>query len=280
MTTIFRYTLARSRGQMLGWGVALFLLGLMAVARYDLMRENQESIQQILQSSAGRFAALFGDVNRIMTPAGFLSLAFFSYLPLILGVYAILAGSGLLAADEENGTLDLVLAHPVSRTGLFLGRVLAFAVTTVAILGLSWLGFIVAMSWSSLSVGLWEMARPYLSLLALLFFFAGLALLFSMVLPSRRLAAMAAGMVLLVSFFLTTLARLDKSLDGVARLSPITYYQSGEAVEGLDVPALLGLLAAASAFTGLAWWCFERRDIRVVGEGGWRWPLRWRRASG
>jgi ABC-2 type transport system permease protein len=280
VTTIFRYTLARFRGQILGWGVALFLLGLMAVARYDLMSENRESIQQILQGSAGRFIAMFGDVNRIMTPSGFLSLAFFSYLPLILGVFAILSGSGLLAADEENGTLDLVLAHPVSRTGLFVGRVLALAVSTAAILALSWLGFVLAMNWSSLSVGWWEMARPYLSLMALLFFFAGLALLFSMVLPSRRLAAMTTGMVLLVSFFLTTLARLDKSLDGVARLSPISYYQSGEAVEGLDVPALVGLLAVAAAFTVLAWGCFERRDIRVVGEGGWRWRLRWRKAGG
>jgi ABC-2 type transport system permease protein len=119
------------------------------------------------------------------------------------------------------------------------------------------------------------MAQPYFSLLALLFFFAGLALLLSMTLPSRRLAAMTAGMVLLVSFFLTTLARLEKSLDGFARLSPISYYQGGDAVEGLNLSWFVGLMAAAAVFTVLAWWLFERRDIRVVGEGGWRWPLRW-----
>jgi ABC-2 type transport system permease protein len=280
VTTIFRYTLARFRGQILGWGVALFLLGLMAVARYDLMRENQESIQQILKGSAGRLIAMFGDVNRIMSPSGFLSLAFFSYLPLILGVFAILSGSGLLASDEESGTLDLVLAHPISRTGLFLGRVLAFAVTTLAVLALSWLGFVVAMNWSTLSIGWWDMAQPYLSLLALLFFFGGLALLLSMILPSRRQAAMTAGMVLLVSFFLTTLARLDRSLDGLAQLSPIRYYQGGDAVDGLNMAWFAGLLGAAAVFTALAWWRFERRDIRVVGEGGWRWPLRWRKATG
>jgi ABC-2 type transport system permease protein len=280
VTTIFRYALARFRGLIFGWGLALFLLSILSVARYDILRENQESIRQILQGSVGQFVALFGDPTRLMTPGGFLSLAFFSYLPLILGVFAVLAGSGLLAADEENGTLDLVLAHPVSRTALFLGRLLALAVATVAILALSWLGFVVAMNWSTLEVGWWAMARPFVSLLALLFFFGGLALLLSMMLPSRRLASMWAGMVLVGSFFLTTLARLDTSLEPVARVSPVSYYQSGEAVEGLNGSWLAGLLGTAGLFTALAWWRFERRDIRVVGEGVWRWPLVWRKKAG
>ena len=48
----------------------------------------------------------------------------------------------------------------------------------------------------------------------------------------------------------------------------------GDAIDGLNGSWFAGLLAAAGLFAGLAWWCFERRDIRVVGEGGWRWPLR------
>jgi ABC-2 type transport system permease protein len=114
------------------------------------------------------------------------------------------------------------------------------------------------------------MARPYVSLAAVMFFFGGLALLLSMVLPARRSAAMTTGVVLLASYFLTTLARLDTGLEPVARFSPIYYYQGGEAIEGLNALWLAGLLAVAGLFAILAWWCFERRDIRVVGEGGWR----------
>src|SRR5262249_23609904 len=174
-----------------------------------------------------KFVQAFGDPAKLTSPAGFLSLAFFSYMPLVLGVFAVLAGSGLLAADEEAGTLDLVLAHPVSRTALFLGRLLAFGAATLAILALSWLGFLVAMTWSSLDVSGWALALPYVSLLAVLFFFGGLALLLSLVLPARAKAAMAAGLVLLASYFLTTLARVDQDLEPVARLSPTYYYQGG-----------------------------------------------------
>jgi ABC-2 type transport system permease protein len=272
--TIFRYTLARFRGQILGWGLALFLLGLLSVVRYEFVRDNQEAIRQLIQGSARNFIAAFGNPDKLTSPSGFLSTAFFSYMPLVLGVFAVLAGSGLLAADEEAGTLDLVLAHPVSRTALFLGRLLAFGTATLAILVLSWLGFVVAMTWSSLAIGWWDMALPYLSLLAVLFFFGGLALLLSLVLPARRTAAMAAGLVLLASYFLTTLARIDTDLEPVARLSPTYYYQGGDAIEGLNGGWLVGLLTAAGVFMALAWWRFERRDIRVAGEGVWRWPLR------
>ena len=33
MVTIFLYTLARFRGQILGWGLALFLMGVLTVVR-------------------------------------------------------------------------------------------------------------------------------------------------------------------------------------------------------------------------------------------------------
>jgi ABC-2 type transport system permease protein len=274
VVTIFLHALARLRGQILGWGLALLLMGVLTVVRYNIVQDNQEPIRQLLQGSLGGFIRMFGDVDRLTTPAGFLSLALFSYLPLVLGVFAVLSGSGLVVADEENGTLDLLLAHPVSRTALFLGRLLALAVATLVILVLSWLGFLVAMHWSTLDVGWWALARPYVSLAALLFFFGTLSLLLSMVLPARRTAAMTAGVVLLVSYFLTTLARLDKGLERIAQFSPLYYYQGGDALTGLNGQWLTGLLAAAGLLTALAWWCFERRDIRVVGEGGWRWPFR------
>jgi ABC-2 type transport system permease protein len=279
MATIFRYGLARFRGQMLGWGVILFLLSAMSVARYRVMYENQELLQQVLKGSGGKFVGAFTDPNTLTRPEGFLSLVFFAYMPLILGVFAVLAGSSLLAADEENGTLDLVLAHPISRTALFVGRLLAFGTATLAILILSWLGFLLAMQWSPLTVGWGELALPYVSLLAVLLFFGTLAVLLSMVLPSRRTAAMATGMVLLVSFFLTTLARLDPDLETVARLSPLHYYQSGDAIRGLNGWWLASLLTGAGLFAALAWWRFARRDIRVGGEGAWRWPS-WRRRKG
>ena len=272
MMTIFRYTLRRFQGQILGWGIALALFGVLIVSMYDMIAAEQEQLQELLEVYPPEISAFMGDIGTFATPEGFISLEFFSFMPLILGIFAVLTGSGLLVSDEENGRLDLIMAHPVSRAALFLGRLLAFVAATVAILAVCWLGLVVPMNWSSMDIGWGRMWLPLLSLLAELLVFGTLSLLLSMFLPSRRMAATTGGMRLVASFFITGLAKLNENLEPIAKLSPLNYYQAQEAFQGLNGAWLAGLLGSAVVFAALAWWRFQRRDIRVGGEGGWRLP--------
>ena len=272
MMTVFRYTLRRFRGQILGWGIALALLAVLLVSMYDSFAGEQEQFAELLELYPSEITAFIGDITSMATPEGWVSIEFFSYMPLILGIFGVLMGSGLLVSHEESGTLDLIMAHPVSRTALFMGRLLAFVTATVAILVITWLGFIVSMTWSSIDIGWGRMWLPLLSLLAELLLFGTISLFLSMLLPSRRLAATTAGLLLVASFFITGLAKINEDLEPVAKLSPLNYYQTQEAFQGLNGTWLAGLLAAAVLFAALAWWRFQRRDIRVGGEGGWRLP--------
>src|SRR5205085_8095936 len=115
MPVIYRQTLRRLRGQVLGWGIALALISAGIASLYATIAAQQESLQKLIDSYPPEMLAFFGDATAVFTPAGFLGVELFSLMPLIVGIFAILIGSGLLAADEENGTLDLLLAHPVSR---------------------------------------------------------------------------------------------------------------------------------------------------------------------
>ena len=273
MMTIFRYTLRRFRGQILGWGIALALMGVLLISMYDSFAAEQEQLEDLYELYPPEITAFIGDVSSMFaTPEGWVSVEFFSYMPLILGIFAVLVGSGLLVSDEENGRLDLIMAHPVSRTALFLGRLLAFVAATVAILAIAWLGLVVPMNWSSMDIGWGRMWLPLLSLLAELLLFGTLSLLLSMLLPSRRMAATTGGLLLVASFFITGLANINEDLETIAKLSPLNYYQTQDAFEGLNGAWLAGLLGSAVVFAALAWWRFQRRDIRVGGEGGWRLP--------
>jgi ABC-2 type transport system permease protein len=202
-------------------------------------------------------------------------------VPVILGIFAVLTGSGLLAGDEESGKLDLVMAHPISRTGLFVGRLLSAELATLAILAIVWLGFLTSMSWSSLSIDALALTRPLLSLWAVLIVFLTLGLLLSLVLPSRGAAASLAGLLLVASYFVTSMARIKDGLKGLAHFSPLNYYQTDTAFKSLNLTWFGGLLLAALVLALLAWLQFERRDIRVGGEAGWKLPsLRlWRRRT-
>ena len=282
MLTTLRYTFVWLRGQILGWGLGIAALGLILVPFYD--PEILEDYLKMAESLPPEFLAFFGgDISILTTPEGFLGMYGFSMLPVIIGIFAVIVGSGLFASDEESGRLDLIVAHPVSRTGLFWGRLLAFVGATVAILFLGWLGFSVLLGVSSLGTSWGEMALPFLPLLAQTLIYGTLALLFSMVLPARRLAAMAAGIVMVASYFISSMGSLNENLDLIARFLPYHYFQGSDAMSGLNMTWFLGLLAVSALLALLAWWRFERRDIRVGGEGGWRLPslsLPFRRPAG
>jgi beta-exotoxin I transport system permease protein len=285
MWPIFARALAQYLWQVVGWGGILFLIGLVTIPAYDVVKQNPESIRTMVEQFPPELLALFSRMDQLpdlknwdpSDPAVFLDMNFFAFMPLILGVFGVLGGSGLLVSDEENGTLDLVLAHPVRRTSVLVGRLAAFVVATVGVLALAWLGLVVPMRGSSMRVGWGASLLPFVSLLGVVLFFGTLALLLSMLLPARRLAAMAAGMLLAAGYFLTALAQINSGLKPIARFSPLEYYQSGYAIQGLKLTWLGGLLAASALFTVLAGWRFERRDIRVGGEGNWRWPWQTRK---
>jgi ABC-2 type transport system permease protein len=281
MYTTLRYTLSSLRGQILGWGLGVAALGLILVPFYDVFMGQQADFLQMIESYPPEFLAFFGgDAASLATTEGYLGMYGFSMLPLIIGIFSVIAGSGLLASDEESGRLDLIVAHPVSRTGLFWGRALAFVAASLGILILGWLGFSALLGGSSLDVTWGQMALPFLPLLAQTLIFGALALLLSLLLPARRLAAAGAGLVLASSYLLSSLAGLNESLASVARFLPYDYFQGSDALGGLDWASFLGLMAVSAALAMLAWWRFQRRDIRVAGEGGWQLPgLRGRRAG-
>lgn len=273
MLTTLRYTLASLRGHILGWGLGVAALGLILVPFYDVFMGQQADFLQVIENYPPEFLAFFGgDAASLATTEGYLGMYGFSMLPVIVGIFAVIVGSGLLASDEENGRLDLIVAHPVSRTGLFWGRSLAFVAASAGILILGWLGFCILLGGSSLDVTWGQMAVPFVPLLAQILIYGALALLLSMLLPARRLAAAGAGLVLVTSYFLSSMSSLNESLAAVARCLPYEYYQGGEALKGLDWGSFLGLLAASAVLALLAWWRFQRRDIRVAGEGSWRLP--------
>ncbi len=271
MWTIFGHSFRRSIGAVLGWGISLGLLGVLMLGFYDTLVVQQEQLQLLLAQYPPEMMAFFGGTDEFFSPSGYLTIEFFSYMPLVIGIFAVLAGSSLLVSDEEAGIMDLVLAHPVSRSAMFFGRLLNFALSIALILGLTWLAFIAGSGQSKeLNLSAIEMLRPFISLYAVLFFFGGFCLLLSLVLPSRGTAAMLGGIFLVASYFINSLAALNENLDKVAEYLPLRYYQSGDAINSLNTNWVLGLLGVGVVFMLAAWRLFEARDIRVSGEGSWR----------
>jgi len=267
----FKHTMRRLRGQMIGWGIGLALYGWMMVSMFDSIAA-MEGMEEMLASYPPELLAFVGDMVAITTPKGYFDIYYSFYMTVIVGIFAIGVAASLVVGDEEKGILDLVMAHPVSRTALFTGRLFAFVAATAVILLAGWLSWVLPSGSSGMDLTWIEFLRPFLPLFAELLLFGTLALLLSLILPSVRVASMITGGLLIGNFLLIGLANLNESLQTVVEYSPLYYYQGGEAISGLDWGWMAGLLAVSAVLALLAWQRFQQRDIRVGGEGGWKLP--------
>jgi ABC-2 type transport system permease protein len=273
MFTIIRNTLRKSRGALIGWGIGLAALAIMMGSMFDMMVASNEMIDVMNAYTVAmpELAAMF-KMDEMGTPIGWLDVEYFSFLPLIIGLFATGVGANMLARDEEDGTLDLILAHPVSRTALFWGRFLANTLVIIILLLISWASLLLTMTWSeNFSIPAFDLLLPFVSMFAIMLFFMSLSLLFGMLLPARSMARMLSGMLVGVSFFITLLSAAVEELERVANFSPLAYLETGTAIkDGLSLNWFGIFIAINLVLALIAWQLFQRRDIRVGGEGSWR----------
>ncbi|MDW7650267.1 MAG: ABC transporter permease subunit [Bacillota bacterium] len=273
MLAEYKHTLRRLRWQVIGWSVGIALYGLLMAFFYPSMVEMGDMMNEYISMFPEAMLAFFENIYAIGTPMGYIDVYFFSYLHLIIGIFAISAGVGLLAGDEEKGVLDLVMAQPIGRTSLFFGRLLGLA-TALAVINIAgWLSWVIPAGSVGFELSWFELLLPFLPLYAVLMLFAGLAMFLSMVLPAARIAGMLSGAILVGNYLLQGLANINDKLQPLMSVMPLNYYQGGTAVEGLNVNWLIGLLLSSFIVIIAAWLLFQKRDIRVGGERSWSLPI-------
>ena len=271
MFAIFRRKLFKNWLMILGWGIGLGVLAYYLFDIYDTFFQRDVNLQQIFNAFPEEVLAFFGsDGIDLFSTAGFLHLEFFSYMPIVLGIMVVTSAANLITRSEEEGSLELILAQPVSRSLVFWSRTLALMLSVCLILVIVWGGAAIGLELHDFDLSQGQLVRPFVSLFSILILFLSLALFLSMVLPNSGSASLTAGFLLIASYFISSLAGIDENLEGFNRFSPLKYYQGGAAVNGFNGEYLMLLFGFAVFFLLLAWFFFERRDMRFGGTGGLR----------
>jgi ABC-2 type transport system permease protein len=260
---VFTKTLWDTRRSLLGWAVAISAVGLMYAAFWPTV--NTPDMQQALQNYPDGLLEAF-NYDDLTSPAGYLGSSVYGLLvPLLVAVFAIAAGTRAVAGDEEAGTLDLLLAHPVSRTKVALRRYTAL-VAGLALVGVVlWLAMLAIAGPAELEgVTAGELAAATTQLVLLGACLGGLAFAVGATTGSKALA-------IAVSAGLTVLAYLANGVfpqvEGLAwtrDLSPWHWYLGGEPLKhGLQAGDALLLLAVTLVLVAAGTWRFNRRDVAV-----------------
>ena len=218
--SIFTKSLRDYRVAILGWGIGLGLLVYFYFA--TVLSQLADTSGTQLQQIAGQFN-FFGEVVKANTPGGFITFKIMGTLPLILGVWAILAGARMTRGEEESGALDIILSTPQSRLSVFIQKALALAAATGLLSLLMGLLIIPGMASAKLT------PDPVAALLAafnagiVVYLFGALALLLAQFM-SRGAAAGWAGALMALFFILDATGRAVNGASGLRPFSPFYYY--------------------------------------------------------
>lgn len=257
LRNVFAKTLWDQR-RSLGW----WSLGLVAVVAVYVLPYRQYLASGVLSNSDN---ALYEALGYDATPAGYLQGTVFALLgPLLVLMMAVTSGTRAIAGDEEAGTLDLLLAHPVSRTRLVAERLGALA-AAVAWLGLViWAATVAAGIAADLGVGAGRIAAATAGLVLLGLGFGSVALAAGALNGRRGLALGVTAAAAVAAYLAWTLAPQVEALAGIERWSPFSWYLGGDPLRsGPDLGHLALLAVVPLIMGGLALWSLNRRDIAV-----------------
>lgn len=208
---------------------------------------------------------MFGmtDPTSLTTPAGFISSrAYLNMGPLIMIVFTVGGVSAVLAKEERSGVLDMVLSNPLTRRSVLLQKVASLSGQAVFIgLILTIVAFVGNTIWDTDLVPI-NMIGANVGLVLVGLFFGGMTLaLWSLMASGGAAVAITSGFAI-ISYFVNGLGSVVEPIGVVRPLSPFYWYIGDTAPLGKGIePAYLLLLLGAVAFTAVAMWRFDSRDL-------------------
>jgi ABC-2 type transport system permease protein len=131
--TLFLRFFKDKRRWIIWWSVATAALVLLSIAFYPAFKEFTQFDEQFKAEGA---RAIFGGQGGIslVSPEGFLhGQVFTTNLPILLLIFAIGLGSRAIAGAEGDGTLELLLANPVTRRRVVLERYATVVAQTIVL---------------------------------------------------------------------------------------------------------------------------------------------------
>jgi len=250
-----------ARRSLPGWTGAIAAVALMYAAFWPTVSSPE---------MAGALAAYPKDVlaafnaEDLGTAQGYLGGTVYGLLvPLLVAVFMIAAGTRGIAGDEEAGTLELVLAHPVSRRGLALQR-LGAALTEMAVVAVALFVVMVAtrapFELGSVSVGGFLAINAQLALFGALF--ATLAFAVGAATGRRAAALGVSAAAAVLAYLANSVFPQVAALEWTRSLSPFHWYLGGDPLtNGLQWPGTLALAGTTLALAAAGTYLFTRRDI-------------------
>lgn len=258
-SNIFSKTLYERRWGVLWWSLAMFAITVFVVWLFPTFRD---SFGQALQNVPDSLKTILGNAQAYQQINGYLEIQVFMQMIFLTVIYGIILFCGLLAGDESSGTLQTLLAQPVSRAKVYFEKLAAGTVLLIIVNMAMVVGVIVGAAIIGEKISLFRVLQATFAQWLVSMVFALVGYMLGAVIGRRGAAGALAGVYAFLSYLVFTLANTARFLRWPNYLSPFRYFTNPPILDnGLQAHNLIVLFGACLILVVIGWMVFSKRDI-------------------
>ena len=252
----------RRRVNLIVWASITASLVAIIVAFYPSIKGDQ-SLDKTFADLPEGVRALFG-TNSLISPVGYLTGRLFAlFLPGTLIGFTIGRGSAAVAGEEEQHTLNLTLAYPVTRRSVVLQRLTAMVAELLALTTVAWLTLIALSGPSGLDISIWLETAAIIEAAVLAATFGIGALAIGAWTGKRGLATGISSGIAVAGYLIDSLSKVVHALEPLRPFTVWRWYDGHQPlIDGIDPVGMGVLIVLAVIVVVIGTAVFERRDVR------------------
>jgi len=263
MLALIKWGLWQKRWFIFWWCIAIFALIFINLIFYPSFKDQAAEIEKTFAQLPESATAFISDTGEFFSPEGYLSSqVFYLMLPMLLIILSISLGSSLIGREEREGTIELLLSRPVSRTKLLASK----AFTGLIILTIASLVGILTSTIMSRLVEL-EVPTKHIFVAGLASFtialgIGAIAFMFASFGKARSASIGIATIFALGGYILASLVDIASWLRFPSYLMPFYYYRPGAILQGNYELINFLIIGSVAVVAGtISWISFRKRDI-------------------
>lgn len=245
-----------------GWLIAILLTLSLFLSFYPTFQEGMDDMVKMMQGFPPEMLRGFGlDITTFGTYSGYMAYIYV-FVQLLLGILAVMSGMYLVGREKLNKASDFLLSKPITRTGLWLQKILVGIIGLLLVNGLiSGVVYGVSQVFDiAADASIIDIVISS-SLVQLIFFFLG-----TLIAVWKKRLRTVTGTAVSVAFgfyFLLIVARLLEE-DKLFKISLYGLFDTAEVQRnGIDPTNLIIGLALILGLAGLSYWRYVTQDLEV-----------------
>jgi ABC-2 type transport system permease protein len=258
LKNVFLKTLFEKRWMTFWWVLVTFLLVLAVTTMFPLFKDSLGDFTNAPEELKG----IVGDASSYSTITGWLNFQVLDQMVFAGIILGIIIGGAVLAGEENEGTLQSLLALPVKRAQVYWQKFAAVAAIVTAVTLTLFAGSWIGVALIGESVDIWRLFLGTLMAVLLSVFFTAITYTIGAITGRRGVAGTIVGLYAFAGFMVASLAAGINALKYVDYLSPFHYYNKPSPLTGeFQFVDALVLLAASLILLAIGHRIFTKRDI-------------------